>query len=57
MKTFHAYGALIIVGALVMGGCRHTWQGAKVDAQRAAEKTGQGLEKAGDKIEHAGDKK
>ena len=49
--------ALVMVGALAVGGCRHTWDGAKTDTKRAVQKTGQGVEKAGEKIEGAGEKK
>ena len=48
---------LLTVSALAMGGCRHTYDGAKADTRKAVQKTGQGIEKTGQKIENAGDKK
>ena len=57
MKTPIGMVALVMVSALVVGGCRHTYDGAKADTKRAVEKTGQGVEKAGEKIEGAGEKK
>ena len=57
MKTPLSMVALVMVGALAVGGCRHTWDGAKTDTKRAVQKTGHGVEKAGEKIEGAGEKK
>ena len=57
MKTPIGMVALVMVSALVVGGCRHTYDGAKADTKRAVQKTGQGVEKAGEKIEGAGEKK
>jgi predicted small secreted protein len=57
MKTPLGMAALVMIGALAVGGCRHTWDGAKTDTKRAVQKTGHGIEKAGEKIEGAGEKK
>jgi hypothetical protein len=57
MKTCLGMAALVTIGALAVGGCRHTWDGAKTDTKRAVQKTGHGIEKAGEKIEGAGEKK
>lgn len=47
----------VALGTLLAGvGCRHTQEGAKEDAERAAEKTGEAAEKAGDKAEDAAEK-
>ena len=57
MKNRIALVALLVTGALALGGCRHTWDGAKADTRKAVHKTGEGVEKTGQKIENAGDKK
>lgn len=57
MKTRRLLVALLVTGAFAIGGCRHTWDGAKADTRKAVQKTGQGVEKTGQKIEQAGDKK
>ena len=57
MKRSGILVALIVLGALAMGGCRHTWDGAKTDTRRAVQKTGHGIEKTGEKIEGAGQEK
>ncbi|HEX8825838.1 MAG TPA: YtxH domain-containing protein [Archangium sp.] len=47
----------LALGTLLTGvGCRHTREGAKDDAEQAAEKTGDAAEKAGDKVEDAAEK-
>ncbi|WP_375772102.1 YtxH domain-containing protein [Archangium gephyra] len=47
----------VALGTLLAGvGCSHTREGAKADAERAAEKTGDTAEKAGDKAEDAAEK-
>jgi predicted small secreted protein len=57
MKTRILLVTLLVGGSLVIGGCRHTYDGAKADTRKAVQKTGQGIEKTGQKIENAGEKK
>ena len=47
----------LALGTLLTGvGCRHTREGAKADAETAAEKTGDAAENAAEKTENAAEK-
>jgi hypothetical protein len=47
----------LALGTLLTGvGCRHTREGAKADAENAAEKAEDTAEKAGDKVEEGAEK-
>ena len=57
MNSPRLHGTVLVVVALAIGGCRHTWQGAKDDTRRAVQKTGHAIERTGEKVEGAGEKK